>query len=51
MSFVDVEDVLNIVENLMIKIFKEILNYEIEKPFLRISYKSAILNYGSDKPI
>ncbi len=50
MSFVDIEDVLNLVENLMVKIFKEILDYEIEKPFLRISYKSAILNYGSDKP-
>lgn len=50
MSFVDVEDVLNITEKLIWKIFKEILNIELEIPFLRLSYKDAIINYGSDKP-
>ncbi|MEO0144741.1 MAG: aspartate--tRNA ligase [candidate division WOR-3 bacterium] len=50
MSFVDVEDVLNITEKLIWKIFKEILNIELETPFLKLSYKDAIINYGSDKP-
>ncbi|MEO0153516.1 MAG: aspartate--tRNA ligase [candidate division WOR-3 bacterium] len=50
MSFVDVEDVLNITEKLIWKIFKEILNIELEIPFLKLSYKDAIINYGSDKP-
>lgn len=50
MSFVDMEDVLNITEELIRRIFLKILNYELERPFLRISYKDAILKYGSDKP-
>ncbi|MEO0178327.1 MAG: amino acid--tRNA ligase-related protein, partial [candidate division WOR-3 bacterium] len=44
------EDVLNITEKLIWKIFKEILNIELEIPFLKLSYKDAIINYGSDKP-
>ncbi|MEO0202498.1 MAG: aspartate--tRNA ligase [candidate division WOR-3 bacterium] len=50
MSFVDVEDVLDITERLIQKIFYEILGIKLEIPFLRLSYRDAIVNYGSDKP-
>lgn len=50
MSFVDVEDIFEIVEGLMKNFFKEILNYEITTPFLRLSFEDAMEKYGSDKP-
>ncbi len=50
MSFVDTEDIFEIVESLMKKLFKEIKNYEIETPLPRLSYDEAMNKYGSDKP-
>ncbi len=50
MSFVDEQDIFIMVEGLMQKLFKEILNLEINKPFKVLSYKEAIETYGSDKP-
>ncbi len=50
MSFVDVEDIFEIVEGLMKDFFKEILNYEITSPLLRLSFDDAMEKYGSDKP-
>ena len=41
---------MTLTENLLHKIFKEILNVEIETDFLKMSYNEAIDNYGSDKP-
>jgi len=49
-SFVDVEDILSIVEGLMYSIFKNVLNIDIQIPFPRMSYREAYLKYGSDKP-
>ena len=49
MSFVNREDVLNVIENLVHKIFKDSINYDL-MPFKRISYMDAINKYGSDKP-
>ena len=51
MSFVEQEDVFNVVEKLLINTFKEFSNKELlfEK-FPRITYKEAMLKYGSDKP-
>lgn len=49
-SFVDVEDILSIVEGLMYSIFKNALDIEIKPPFPRMSYREAYLRYGSDKP-
>ncbi|MCX7875279.1 MAG: aspartate--tRNA ligase [Melioribacteraceae bacterium] len=50
MSFVDVEDVFEIVEGLMKVFFKEILNKDLETPLKRLTYDEAMEKYGSDKP-
>ena len=50
MSFVDVEDIFEIVEGLMKEFFKKILNYEITLPLPCLSYDNAMERYGSDKP-
>ena len=51
MSFVEQEDVFNVVEKLMINLFTNFSSKELmHKKFPRISYKDAMLKYGSDKP-
>jgi len=50
MSFVTEEDVFEVVECLMQRIFQEILGQELEKPFPRIPYREALRRYGTDKP-
>ncbi len=51
MSFVEQEDVFNIVETLMIKIFKKFSSKKItNKKFPRITYKESMKKYGTDKP-
>ena len=50
MSFVDQEDIFSMVEGLMVKLFKETKNYDIETPIKRISFNDAMEKYGSDKP-
>lgn len=50
MSFVDIEDVLSIHEELLAKIFREMKGIEIQLPIARMSYEEAMLKYGSDKP-
>ena len=50
MSFVDMEDVLNIGEGYMKRVFKEALGVDIQLPFPRITYKEAMERFGSDKP-
>lgn len=50
MAFATQEDVFNVVENVMYEIFSEFSTWEVSKPFSKISYKDAILHYGSDKP-
>ena len=51
MSFVEQEDVFNIVEKLFVSTFKEFSNKRILfNKFPRITYKDAMLKYGSDKP-
>ncbi len=50
MSFVEREDIFEIVEGLMKEIWKEVLGNEIKTPFLRLSWKEAMEKYGSDKP-
>jgi len=50
MSFVDEEDIIKINEKLVKKIFKEVLNYEVQIPIKRMTYEEAINKYGSDKP-
>ena len=50
MSFVDVEDVLQIIEGYIAKVFKEAIGVEIPTPLPRLKYKDAMERYGSDKP-
>lgn len=50
MSFVDVDDVIEVQEGFLKKLMKEIMNVEIQTPFLRLSYDEAMERYGSDKP-
>lgn len=50
MSFVDVDDILEITEGFMKRLFKEIKGVDIETPLPRLSYKDAMNRYGSDKP-
>ncbi len=50
MSFVEEEDVIRINEELMQRMFKEILDIDLEIPFMRMSYKEAMDRFGSDKP-
>ncbi len=50
MSFVREDDVINMIEGLMIEIFKEVLGKEISAPFPRLSYHDAMDLYGCDAP-
>jgi aspartyl-tRNA synthetase len=51
MSFVDQEDVFNVVEKLLVNTFKKFSNKKLMyDQFPKISYADAILKYGSDKP-
>lgn len=50
MSFVDVEDVLEINEGFIKRLFKEVLDVDISLPLPRLTYKEAMERYGSDKP-
>lgn len=50
LSFVDVDDVIDVNERLLHKLFKEILNVEIPQPILRMTWQEAMDRFGSDKP-
>ena len=51
MSFVEQEDVFNIVEKLMVKLFKKFSSKKImTEKFPRITYKDSLIKYGTDKP-
>jgi aspartyl-tRNA synthetase len=50
MSFVSVDDVIEVNERLLQKMFKDVMNIDIELPIKRITYKEAMDRYGSDKP-
>ncbi|PRR75839.1 aspartate--tRNA ligase [Neomoorella humiferrea] len=50
MSFIQREDILNLVEELMAHIFRETLGVEINLPLPRLTYQEAITRFGTDKP-
>ena len=50
LSFIDREDMYALIEGLMAKIWKDILNVDIQTPFLRLSYEEAMNRFGVDKP-
>lgn len=50
LSFVDMEDVMDVNERLLQKLFKEVLNVDIELPIQRMTWEEAMNRFGSDKP-
>lgn len=50
LSFVDVEDILDVNERLLQKLFKEILNVDVQLPIQRMTWREAMDRFGSDKP-
>ena len=50
MSFVNEEDIISMIENLMVFLFDKVFKSKIVAPFPRMSYDKAFSNYGSDKP-
>lgn len=50
LSFVNMDDILSLNEQLIARIFKEIKGIEIKTPFLRMPYAEAMDRFGSDKP-
>ncbi len=50
LSFVDVDDVIDVNERLLHKLFKELLNIEIPMPIPRMTWQEAMDRFGSDKP-
>ena len=50
MSFVDVDDILEITEGFISYLFEKVLGRKIEIPLQRLTYKEAMERYGSDKP-
>jgi aspartyl-tRNA synthetase len=50
MSFVDQEDVIEVGEKLISRLWREIAGYELPTPLPRMTYADAMARYGSDKP-
>ena len=50
MSFVEPEDIYDMVERMMVHIFKDVLGIAIDRPFPRLSYDDAMAQYGTDRP-
>ena len=50
MSFVEMEDVLSLIEGFMARLFKEVLGRELQLPIRRLTYREAMERFGSDKP-
>jgi aspartyl-tRNA synthetase len=50
MSFVEENDVMSIVEELLAYLFEKALNITLETPFPRLSYETALRDYGTDRP-
>lgn len=50
LSFVDVDDVIDVNERLLAKLFKEIIGVEVSLPIQRMTWQEAMDRFGSDKP-
>ena len=50
LSFVDVEDVLDVNERMLAFLFKEVLGVEVQLPIQRMTWQEAMDRFGSDKP-
>ena len=50
MSFVEMDDIFTVIENLTADVFRRCLGVEIKLPLPRLKYDEVMLKYGSDKP-
>ena len=50
LSFVDVDDVIDVNERLLARLFKEVLDVDVKLPIRRMTWKEAMNRFGSDKP-
>jgi aspartyl-tRNA synthetase len=50
MSFCDQEDVMGLMEGLLVRIWCQVLDVELETPFPRLNIRDSLLRYGTDKP-
>jgi aspartyl-tRNA synthetase len=50
MSFVDQDDVLDVIERLFSSLTEALTDFEVDRPFPRLTYQDAIDRYGTDKP-
>jgi len=50
LSFIQESDVFEIIEGLLVTIFKEVKNISLKHPFPRLTYQEALARYGLDKP-
>ncbi|GHV16389.1 aspartate--tRNA ligase [Clostridia bacterium] len=50
MSFVDMEDIFEVNERMLARLFKDVLNVELPLPFPRLPYREAVERFGTDKP-
>lgn len=50
MSFIDEDDIMSLMEELIAYVFSRVANIRVQTPFLRLSYQEAMEKYGSDKP-
>jgi aspartyl-tRNA synthetase len=50
MSFIDQEDILAVAEKILVKVWKEVLDYQITLPIPRMTYLDSMARFGSDKP-
>lgn len=49
-SFLTQEEIMNMIEEMLVKVMKDVKDLEIPRPFPRLSYEEAMARYGSDKP-
>ncbi|HEY7317791.1 MAG TPA: aspartate--tRNA ligase [Candidatus Binatia bacterium] len=50
MSFVQPEDVMQVIEGMICMLFKELKGIELKRPFAKLTYEEAMSRFGSDKP-
>lgn len=50
MSFIEREDMYSLIEGMLKRIWKDAINVELKTPFIRMTFKDAMNNYGCDKP-
>ena len=50
MSFVQPEDVMQVVEGMIVLLFKELKRIDLKRPFVRLTWQEAMDRFGSDKP-